>query len=153
MPKGVRLTEEQTTKIRSMTVQRYTQVEISEALGISVNTVSRIQKKYGLLASNRYNGGMISQAEEREAPKITSKPEDQPKKPMNDCSVVAAERIITFTGKNTGYLYGLETRMDKVRITTNNSKDIVIDVNDLVSFGNELLDMADKIIALSRIPW
>ena len=43
--------------------------------------------------------------------------------------------------------------MDKVRITTNNSKDIIIDVKDLVSFGNELLDMADKIIALSKIPW
>ena len=153
MPKGVRLTEEQIMKIRSMTVQRYTQTEIAEAIGISIDTVGRIQKKYGLLASNRYNGGMISSGEQRETPKIESKPNEEPRKVTNDCSVVAAERLITFAGKNTGYLYGLETKMDKVRITTNNSKDIIIDVKDLVSFGNELLDMADKISALSKIPW
>ena len=153
MPKGVRLTEEQTTKIRSMTVQRYTQVEIAECIGISIDTVRRIQKKYELPASNRYNGGLISSGEQRETPKIESKPDEEPRKITNDCGVVVAERLITFAGKNTGYLYGLETKMDKVRITTNNSKDIIIDVKDLVSFGNELLDMADKIIALSKIPW
>ena len=152
MPKGHVLTDSEIARIKTMSEQRLTQPEIAETVGVSVSTVQRLQKRFSIPASNRYNGGFMSSDETREVPKVDAKPKSQANK--NQCGVTVAEKTITFVGQGTQFIYGITGHnLDSIRITTNNEKDVVLDAKDLVSFGNELLDIAEKIMALQKIPW
>lgn len=152
MPRKSKLTDEIKERIRSMSEQRYTQREIAEMVGCSIQSVRRVQQDSDIPASNRYSGGALATCDLREVPNMVSKPEQDQTKP-NHCGVVVAEKNITFVGERTQFLYGIGTTMDSVRITTNNNNDIVIEAKDLVAFGNELLDIAEKIYSLQKIPW
>lgn len=143
MPRGIRLSEEQISEILKLSEMKLTQKDISERTGVSVPTIRRIQQGEHIPASNRYNGGMISSSI-RENPSVGVKSvrEDIP----NDCGVIVAEKVVTLVGSRTAYMYTIGTRTKTVSITTNsNEKDFVIEVKDLVAFGNELLDVAEKL--------
>ena len=148
---GRRMCEDDIEKIRSMSEQRFTQIEIANAVGCSVQTVRRFQQRFAIPASNRYNGGLLSSDEEREVPKMETKPTEQ-KTVENHCGVTVYERNVTFAGAKTGFLYGVGTSQDVVKIVTNGGE-FTIKTKDLVAFGNEMLDVVEKLMDLQRVPW
>ena len=143
MPRGVRLTDEQHDEILKLSEMKLTQNDISERTGVSVPTIRRIQQEALIPASNRYKGGVVSSGN-RENPSVGVK--SMREEYDNDCGVILAEKVVTLVGSRTAFMYTIGTRMKNVLITTNsNEKDFVIEIKDLVAFGNELLDVADKL--------
>lgn len=146
------ITDEQIEMIRSMSEKRIEQKVIAEQLGISTPTVRRYQKKFGLLASNRFNGGVVSQSI-RDTTVDFKKDEQrngewEDKHPREWCML--AEKTCTLVGIDTGYMYTIGSNDDHVKITTNNSEDIIISLKQLVAFGNEILDVAESVQKLKN---
>lgn len=153
MPK--RISDEQIEMIKSMSEKRLEQSVIAETVGVSIPTVRRYQNEFDVPASNRYGGGVISQGTHDE-PVSFKKAEARnggPREvqPREWCMI--AEKVITLAGIDTGFIYTIGTKMDHIKITTNNSDDIVIELKDLVAFGNELLDIAEDVQQLKNNVW
>lgn len=153
MPKGMHTTEEQIRRIINLSESRIEQKVIADELGISVATVGRIQKKYNIPASNRYNGGMISSGIIDNCIEKQDDYREVETNNVNEFGTIVAEKVITLLGANTSFIYTVGTKMPVVKITTNNSTDFIIDLKDLVAFGNEILDVADKVTDMKRNVW
>lgn len=155
MPRGKYLDEDQIARIKSMSEKKYTQAEIADMVGCSIATVRRHQQQFDIPASNRYSGGMISQGTRDES--ISFKKAESrnggPRETQPREWCMLAEKVCTVVGIDTGYIYTIGTKMDHVKITTNNSEDITIDLKELVAFGNELLDVAEMVQKIKNNVW
>lgn len=154
MPKT--LSPEIIEQIKSMSEKRIEQKVIAETLGISIPTVSRYQRHFNINASNRYNGGAISQSMQDDVVTGFRKAEqrngaDCERQPREWCMV--AEKVVTMVGIDTGFIYTMGTKMDHIKITTNNSEDITVSLEELVAFGNEILDVAESVQKIKSNVW
>ena len=150
--KRIRLTPEQKETIKSMSEKKIEQRVIAETIGCTKETVGYWQKKFGIPASNRYGGGMVSSTLMDPEPFSVRIPEKY-EESTNIIGVTVAEKVVTLVGTNTTFLYTIGTKMNSCKITTNNASDIVIELKDLVAFGNEILDVADKIQEMKGNSW
>ena len=151
------ITEETKEAIRSMSLKKLTQGEIAEKLGVSVSSVRRYQNYDSIPASNRYRGGMISSNYGDSMTDISIKPvEDavpvyQKKESERHEYVAIADQTVTLTGNATNYIYTICSKKDHVTITTNNEQDLIIDLKSLVAFGNEILDVAERLEKIRNV--
>ena len=151
------ITEETKEAIRSMSLKKLTQGEIAEKLGVSVSSVRRYQNYDNIPASNRYRGGAISSNYWDTMTNISVKPvEDavpvyQKKEPERHEYIAIADQIVTLTGNATNYIYTIGSKKDYVTITTNNEQDLIIDLKSLVAFGNEILDVAERLEKIKNV--
>lgn len=149
------ITEETKEAIRSMSLKKLTQVEIAEKLGVSISTVRRYQNYDNIPASNRFRGGMLSSKYGEPVTDISIKPVEVPvlekKEPEHRDYVTIADQIIALTGNVTSYIYTIGSKKDHVTITTNNEQDLIIDLKSLVAFGNEILDVAERLEKIKNV--
>lgn len=82
--------------------------------------------------------------------KLDSNPPVKPaeNKPGDWINVVAA--AITISGNKTGFTYGVALDGKEISIDTGYSEPLKIDMQDLASFGNELIDIAEKITQMRK---
>lgn len=69
-------------------------------------------------------------------------------KPGDWINVVAA--AITISGNKTGFTYSVALDGKEISIDTGYSEPLKIDMQDLASFGNELIDIAEKITQMRK---
>ena len=147
-------------KIVELTKQHLPQDEIAEKAGVSVDTVRRYQQKAGLPASNRswVSGQYLKKPSKPTKPVESAESTEEPTPVKED--IMAATKpgdwisvddaSIKISGKRTGFGYTISLLNGDITVNTGYGGDIPIDSRDLVAFGNELLDMADKIEQIKK---
>lgn len=169
------LTEDQINKILNMSVHRYTQDRIAEEVGCSMCTVRYYQQKNGLPASNRSEPSVCELSKEElskvpsrqsaietrdekdenpqkvvELPSFNPGPIAKPVQKKSDDWIDIEDAAIRFRGNKTGFAYGMALNGSDLTIDTGYCKTFTLDVKDLVSFGNELLDIAEKFCKVEK---
>lgn len=142
-------------KIVELTKQHLPQDEIAEKAGVSIDTVRRYQQKANLPASNRswVSGQYLKKPSKPVKPVETDEPVEEPTTIKEDTMVETKpgewisvdDASIKISGKKTSFGYTISLLSGDILISTGYGADIPIDSRDLVAFGNELLDMAEKI--------
>ena len=164
IPKGQnkKLTLEDVEKIKELSKQHLPQDEIANIVGCSKITVRRYQQIAHLPASNRsvpsgqYTKNdpkwhMVDGDEEVKMvkfdPSKIKAASDKPSTPNTKSGewISVDDASIKISGKKTSFTYSISLLSGDILINTGYGADIPIDSRDLVAFGNELLDMADKI--------
>lgn len=136
-----KLTDGQIDAIKRLTMEGYTQSQIADRVGITKSTVAYYQKKFELKASNKWHFGETASNEP-----ISVKEEkiDKPKKPEKKWTTVADQTLI-LNGVDTGFVYTIGAKSDIVKIDPTYGPSIEIETKDLVAFGNELVDIAERL--------
>lgn len=148
------LTTEQKDMIRSMSDNHYTQREIADRVGCSVPTVGRYQKLFNIPASNRYNGGVISQ-NFREEPKVENKTETVAATKSDEFTpeyVLLDEKICRFAGVESCVEYTMSTMRDYVTITHGEGV-LQIEIKYLPDMIRELQDVVKAVEKLKGDKW
>lgn len=137
-------TPEQIDIIRRMTMEGYVQDDIAKNLDTTKTTIRRYQYKLGLKASTKWSA---TKGETAKKEPLNLKEESvEPKQKRGDQKFVTmTSRLIKFTGTRTNFTYEYGMDNTTLRIETGYSGPFDIDLKDLVSFGNELLDVAESI--------
>ena len=150
--KGGKLTAEQLKMIEDLSNHKFDQLIIAEKVGCSVWTVRRYQQLTGIPASNRTEPSgqhkkKIEETNQKEDIVVEEKTvAAENKKPINNGDYVTiANASISVSGNRTGFTYEMQLLGGEIIITTGYGEPIPLDARDLVAFGNELLDMAEKI--------
>lgn len=133
-------TKDEIEMIRSMTEQGCTQAAIAEALNTSNTTIRYHQNKLGLKASNKWHFGE-SVKKDGEIFDTTKPVKQKPKEQY----LIVTEKTVNFHGAKTGFNYVVNSNAKGIVINTGYCEPLEIDLKDLVSFGNEILDIADEI--------
>lgn len=155
MPRGVKMSKEKIETLERMTREGYTQGQICEAVGFGVETVRKYQKIAGLKASNRWRYG---ESAEIRVPDlggneiIPLNPETVPQ-PVPGEWVQLTYKVIRLKGVRTNFDYEIGLFDTALKIKPGYSEDIEIDLKDLIAFGNEILDVAEKINELKGGKW
>lgn len=151
-----RLSQEMLDKIEALSKSRWRQADIAKEVGCSVDTVRAHQQRLGIPASTRVEASgqypakqpvAISPDTFKEEVMAISAPKNQTK-PGEWVEIV--EAAIKLTGSKTSFTYTIGLLNSEITIHTGYGDPIPLDARDLVAFGNELLDMADKITALKN---
>lgn len=150
MSRGKYLTEEQKSEIVRLTKEGYTQAEIADRVGVSRNSIWRIQKKNCLKASNRWRFGESCEYDKKAPVKKTVAQIVERNDTPGSQWIKVAKKAIKISGQKTGFEY--ELRFDETYIQVNPGYDepFKIDLKDIVSFGNELLAVADELLEMKK---
>lgn len=150
------LSKEKLEKIEALSKSKWRQADIAKEVGCSVDTVRDHQQRLGIPASNRFEPSgqylpkkpvAIKPETFKEEVMAISAPKNQTK-PGEWVEIV--EAAIKLTGSKTSFTYTIGLLNSEITIHTGYGDPIPLDARDLVAFGNELLDMADKITALKN---
>ena len=157
-------------KIEQLSKQKIPQDEIADLVGVSKRTVRRYQQKAHIPASNRgiptgqyrKDEPVWPVADKNEEVKMVKFDPSKLKTASTD-TVTATSDIqksgawisvddasIKISGKKTSFSYTISLLSGDILINTGYGADIPIDSRDLVAFGNELLDMAEKIEQIKK---
>lgn len=151
MGRARHFTDEELNVIRSMTEHGATQHAIADELKTTKTTIRRYQIAMGLKASNKWKFGesvkiepddFLKEPEEVVKEKVIE-PEPIKMEEPKQKFVAISDMSVRLTGAKTGFGYECSTNSKSVKIVFEYSEPIEIDVTDLVTFGNELLDVAD----------
>ena len=138
---GKKYTDEQVNTIRKMTMGGYTQSQIAEEIGASKAGVAYYQKSLNLKASNRWHFG---ESASKDPISVVEEPIVVPKKEKKKWTIIADQTLI-LTGANTGFSYTITTSNEIVKIEPTYGPSIEIESKDICSFGNELIDIAERL--------
>lgn len=150
--KGKALTKEQLDKIEALSRSRWTQLDISKEVGCSIDAVRHHQQKLGIPASNRSEAtGQHCVVNKEVAMSIVpAKPKILTKTPNPGEWIDISDASIKIVGNKTSFNYSIGLLNGEVFVSTGYGDPIPLDSRDIVAFGNELLDIADKIDALKK---
>ena len=138
---AAKLTAEQIEEIKRLTKEGYTQSEIARRVGgVSKATIAYHQKAAKLKASNKWTFG---EQASMEPVSVVEKAVEKPKKPEKKWTTVV-DQTLQLTG-DTGFGYTIGMKSDIVRIEPTYGPAVEIEVKDLISFGNELIEIAEKL--------
>lgn len=150
------LTQEKLDKIEALSRSRWRQSDIAKEVGCSIDAVRNHQQRLGIPASTRFEAS----GQDRPPKKIKIDLKAEVKEPMvpnvpkNQANpgewISIAEAAIKITGNKTSFTYTIGLLNSEITIHTGYGDPIPLDARDLVAFGNELLDMADKITSLKN---
>lgn len=137
---GKKITDEQIERIKKMTLGGCTQFHIAEDIGVSKGAVAYYQKKLNLKASNKWHFGESAFIE---PVSVIEGPKDVQKKPRKWTSIV--DQTIVLTGVSTNFSYTIGTNSDIIVIEPTYGPKIEIEMKDVCAFGNELIDIAERL--------
>ena len=126
--------------VRRMTEEGYSQSRIAKEIGVHSTTIGHWQKKLKLKASNKWHFGESAKME----PIQLSEEKEKPTKPSKKFTKIV-DKTLKLQGSTTKYEYVVGMHSDVLKINPGYSSDIEIDLKDLVSFANELMDVAEEI--------
>ena len=131
MPK--RTSEELKDEVVNMTVAGHTQKEISEMLGMSAQTVRRIQRERNAAPLNQ-KGGYVSKS-------IVTLNKDRDMDDGESAFVMLSNKSIELIRMNTTFKYMTSLKGKDLKIDTGYGEPIILDIRDVANFANELMDV------------
>lgn len=148
MPREI--SQEQIDMIKSMTEQRFSQQAIQDKTGISKTTIRKYQRLSNLPASNRHEGG--TRVLNSIPPVFEKEEKKEPEKNPGEW-LILHDKTLELVGIKTNYKYTISRQSNEVVIDPLYSESLKISIDDLVAFGNELLDLADVLNDMKRNVW